>query len=101
MASFSPLVSEANVALRYLDLRYGSPVYYIHHLPTYIRSTRVEEIMLTFSIPCANSEDSDMRDEWSTLDAMITGALVAYPRQSFVLHIYMPSLPKPAGEECA
>ena len=43
---------------------------------------------------------ADMGDEWFTLDAMIFGALAAYPRQSFVLHIYMPSLPKPAGKEC-
>lgn len=65
----------------------------MHHLPTYIRGTRVEKVMLTIW------NGGDIHNGWFTLDAMITEALVAYPRPSFMLHVKILSLPKPDGEE--
>lgn len=93
------VVSEVNITPRYLDLCYDPPIHYMHHLPTHIRSNRVEEITLTFSISRADDHCNDMRDELSTLDAMLAEAFAATPRQSFVLHIYISPLPKPGGEE--
>jgi len=75
------LVSDANTALRYLDLRFILPFHYIHHLPAYIRSTQVEEVTIIVEF----FDGSDQRPEteiidWFTLDKMIVESLAAAPR---------------------
>lgn len=71
------------------------------YLPTYIRSTQVEEVTLLFMCPDKGIEVAAARDRWSTLDEMIVEALHASPRRKFTLHLYIPLLTKPVGEERA
>ena len=97
------VVTEANTALRYLDLRFENPYHYIHHLPAYIRNTQVEEVM----IMVAFRDGSDVRDEseisgWLTLDKMIVESLAARPRENFSLCLYIPFSTAPtSAEDCA
>jgi len=48
-----------------------------------------------------NTENAAFRDQWSNIGEIIVKALHASPRRKFTLHLYIPLLTKPVGEERA
>jgi len=94
------VVSKGNKALRYLDLRFLFPSHYIQHLPAYIGSTPVEEVMIMVAF--LNGSDQRAETEvfdWLTLDKIIVESLTAAPRENFSLCLYIPYLTTPTSVE--
>ena len=96
------VVSKANIALRYLDLRFPVPCYYMHHLPAYIRNTPVEKVTIMVALDSPDQRVETETSDWLTLDEMVVESLAEAPRENFSLCLYIPYLTAPTSTEaCA